>query len=540
GGTGGGTADAGFPVSIQILSISDWHGQLDPGTALGPNPDGGTVMISRPTGGASALSAWFQREKATNPNTLIVTAGDEFGASPPLSSFFNEDPAVKALNLMGVQANTFGNHNFDRGTAHLQQMITLATYKYVSTNLNNLTGTLNNVASPFHLIDVGGVKVGIVGITNDDAASLIGVGKLGPITVDTMAASATRANAAVIAAKAAGANIVIALVHMGATQVFSDGGVNGPLLTLAAQLNGFAAILGDHTDIQFSSIVNGQPVVENKSKGLTYARVSMTVHTGTNAVTNTQVAFVTPYVDRFQADGGPAKDPAIDAMLAPYRASVGPVLDVPIGKTTGVFLRNGTIERVGEAPIGNLTADAIRLRYGSTLALTNGGGLRASLPSAYVVVDAGMPVVRTGCSVATPCDLVRGDVFTVLPFGNIVVTRTVTGTQLWAALEHGVGAMPAVNGRFPQISGFKFTWGTTLDAGSRVLSVALADGTPVAKDSTLYTLSTNDFTNGGGDGYLMFADGQGVSREVMADVLVDFIKDAGTISPVDAGRITPQ
>ncbi len=527
--------DAGQNIDLQVISFSDWHGQLDPAQTSGPLADGGTGNVD--TGGASALSAYFSRERATQPNTLIVTGGDEFGATPPLAAFFNEEPAVQALNLMGLQANTFGNHNFDKGVAHLQSMIALQTYKNVSTNLNNLSGTLTGVSSPYELIDVGGVKVGLVGITNPDAPSLLAPGSLGSITVDDLATSATKANAARQAALDAGAHVVIALVHMGATLRQSDGGVSGPLLDFAALVSGFAVIVGDHTDLKFSSTVNGQLVVENSSKGLSYSRVTLTVHTGTKAVTNVAQTFVTPYVPNFFPDGGPAADPAVVAMLAPYRAQLSQVMDGKVALTTGTFARNGTLERTGSVPIGDLVADALRARYGSDIALTNGGGLRASIPSSYAVADAGA-YVRANCSASTPCDVVRGDAFAVLPFGNVVVTRPVTGGQLWAAMEHGLALAPASSGRFPQISGFKVVYLQDAGVGSRVVSITLDDGGVVTRDAGTYSLATNDFTNAGGDGYTVLVDGQGTSREVMADVFVDHLRDAGTISPVDAGRIS--
>ena len=109
-------AAPGPPVDIQILAMSDWHAQLDPLFVFGE----GTF------GGAAELSAYWQADRAANPNTLTLTAGDAFGASPPLSSFFNEEPAVLSMNLMGFDADTFGNHNFDKGIDHLQQMIDLA------------------------------------------------------------------------------------------------------------------------------------------------------------------------------------------------------------------------------------------------------------------------------------------------------------------------------------------------------------------------------------------------------------------------------
>jgi 5'-nucleotidase len=174
----------------------------------------------------------------------------------------------------------------------------------------------------------------------------------------------------------------------------------------------------------------------------------------------------------------------------------------------------------------------MRERYGTQLAITNGGGLRSALPSSYAPADSSLD--RTD---PPPYDIVTGDVFTLLPFGNVVVARTVTGAQLYAALENGVSRMPARDGRFPQISGFRFTFDSRLPAGSRVVSVTLDDGTPVARDGSTYTLATNDFMNAGGDGYTALADGQGTSHEVMADVLLAVIECKGTISPLVDGRI---
>src|SRR5206468_10110725 len=112
-----GVQTCALPIfNIQILDISDWHGQLDPQNITGV----GNV------GGAAVLSAYFQADRAANPNTLTLTAGDAVGATPPLSNYFNDQPAILAMNLMGIQVDTFGNHDFDGGVAHLQYLINLA------------------------------------------------------------------------------------------------------------------------------------------------------------------------------------------------------------------------------------------------------------------------------------------------------------------------------------------------------------------------------------------------------------------------------
>lgn len=205
-----------------------------------------------------------------------------------------------------------------------------------------------------------------------------------------------------------------------------------------------------------------------------------------------------------------------------------------------IYLSHGKGAKVWDVDgNGNLTTDAMRLRYGTQLAFTNGGGLRSPLPApGYLPQDTALRRTNPGYAAGPPFDLVIGDVFTLLPFGNSVVTRMVTGSQLWSVLEHSVGAMPAANGRFGQISGFKFTYDVAAAPGLRVQSVALDDGTPILKDNTLYSFATNDFTNTGGDGYTMLADGQGVTREVMADVVLDYIRTKALITPTIEGRIT--
>ena len=144
-------AQRGF-VSIQFLTISDWHAQLDPLSVRGV----GNI------GGAAALSAYWKADRRANRNTLTLTAGDAYGASPPLSSFFAEEPAVQAMNLMGFDVDTFGNHNFDKGITHLQQMINLADFQYVSANLKHLKQNLSGVKL-FEIFDMDGVKVALSG-----------------------------------------------------------------------------------------------------------------------------------------------------------------------------------------------------------------------------------------------------------------------------------------------------------------------------------------------------------------------------------------
>lgn len=497
------------PVAIQLLDVSDWHAQLDPISGVG---------------GAAALSTYFANDRAAYPAaTLTLTGGDAYGGSPPLSSYFNEEPAVKAMKLMGFDADTFGNHNFDRGISHLQEMIDLAEFQYVSANLVNRDENLTGVKD-FEIFDLNGVKVAVIGITNPEAPSLVFPGNFGTIEVTDPVPAANKARAA---AKRAGAQVFVAITHLGVTGVDSvTGDAFGPLIDFANNVGGFDVIFGDHTDVQYEGVHNNALVVENRSRGVTYSKTLLTVDPRNGRVISRDNAFVSPVANAV------TPDPVVVEMLEPYREALAAVFDQPIGVATETFPRGGNIERVGEVAIGNLIADAIRVRYGTQFALINGGGIRAPLPSSYTPADTTLE--RS----TAPYDLVVGDAYTVLPFGNVVVTRTVTGAQLWAALEHGVAAMPAANGRFPQISGFEFTYDASQPVNSRVQSVASNDGTPIPNDGTTYTLALPDFVNAGGDGYTMFADGSGVTRDLMAEVLKAYVEAEGIITPTIDGRIT--
>jgi 5'-nucleotidase len=507
------------PVTLQFLQVSDWHGQLDPLSVNGVD-----------IGGAAVLSSYFKAERMANPNTITLTAGDAYGASPPLSSFFNEEPAVMAMNLMGFDVDTFGNHNFDRGIAHLQSMIDLAKFKYVSSNLKNLSMNLSGVAEPYHLLTVGGVKVAVIGITNPDAPDLTSPGFLGTITIGDPAASAMAARSA---AEAAGARVFIAIAHLGASSFDAASGTyGGKLLDFASGLSGFHAVFGDHTDFEVNTVVNGALVVENKSKGRTYSRVELEVVPYSGALVSSSVTFITP------VKSAVVPDQAIETMLAPYRANLTAALDGVIGVATDIFPRGNNIERLMEVAIGDLIADAFRTRYSTDIAFMNGGGIRAPLPSSYLPADMSLRRTTPGYAMGPPYDLVKGDVYTVLPFGNAVITRTVTGAQLWEMLENSVSALPAAAGKFGQISGFKFTYKLSNPVGTRVLSVELDNGTPILANSTTYSIATLDFLNTGGDGYTMLADGMGVTRDLAAEVLIQHIETLGTITPMTFGRIT--
>ena len=514
-------------VEIQLINISDWHGQLDP-LAVGATQ----------VGGAATLSTYFKNERLANPNTLILTAGDAVGATPPLSSFFADVPTIKAMNLMGVQVDTLGNHNFDGGLVRLQSQIDLANFDYVSANLENRDANISGVED-FQIYNVGGVNIAVIGLTNPEAPTLVFPGNFGTIVPTDPVKAALQARGA---AKDAGADIVIVIAHMGVTG-FDAGVPYGPLIDFAKAVNKddkknpkIDVIIGDHTDIQFSGIINGALVYENRSKGLTYARATLTVDAENHKILNQSVTFVTPLVSAV------TPDPDVVAMLLPYRTAIAPILSVIIGESTIAIPRSDkcgqSAGRTCESLIGNVTTDALRTRYGVDFAITNSGGLRTSLTC---------PGASTTdfCPLYSPPNfkISRGKALAVLPFGNVVVTLSVNGAELKSMLENGVSAMPGANGRFAQVSGLCFAYDIAAPVGSRVTGAVrqAANGscTGAAVDLTAastYLIAENDFMANGGDGYPFFAPRM-VTREIMEQVLADYITANSPITPTLQNRI---
>ncbi len=519
-------------VEIQILNVSDWHGQLEP-------LDVGNPAVK--VGGAAVLSAYFNQHRAENSNTLTLTAGDAVGATPPISSFFQDEPTIRAMRLMGFDADTLGNHNFDAGTGRLQDQINLAgdttgtvpgkPFTYLSANLKNVEDNLVGVEK-MKIFNVGGIKVAVIGLTNPEAPTLVFPGSFGTIEITDPVAAANQTRQV---ARTAGAQVVIGLIHAGITGRDANNKGVGPLVDFANGVTGFDLILGDHTDYQFSDTINGALVTENRSKGLTYSLVKLSVDPK-GGVTSKTVEFETPLASAV------TPDPDVTKLVNDYRAQLQPILGTVIGNAERPILRSdacgNSAGRTCESLVGNVTTDAIRLRYGTDFAITNAGGLRDRLTCPDAGGGGGF------CPAAPPSNqITRGQVLSVLPFGNIVVTLSVNGAELKSFLENGVSVMPGANGKFPQVSGLCFTYDIAAPVGIRVTSAVrqAADGSCTGDTVDLtaastYNLATNDFMATGGDGYPNVY-GRSTSREIMDQVLADHVAGNSPLNPSIQGRI---
>ena len=219
-------------------------------------------------------------------------------------------------------------------------------------------------------------------------------------------------------------------------------------------------------------------------------------------------------------------------MVADYKSKLQAKMDVKVGQVNIVTPIAGTppVQRSGEHAFGNWSADVVRAKYGTDFALVNGGGIRSTFPASnYEPADT--TLVR-GDAATGPYDIVLGDVYTIQPFGNVFSIIEVTGTQIWAALENGVSRYPS-DGRWPHVSGMKFTVDVTKDVGSRIVSITDLSGVAIAKDSTTYTLALTDFVAKGGDGYNMFDVAKLQVRDLDAEVLIEALR-----ADMAAGKVT--
>ena len=513
--------------SVQVLQLSDLHGAIE---------------ASATNIGAAVLASAFANDRKNAAATVTLSSGDNIGAAPPISTEFEEMPTIESMNLMKFDASTFGNHEHDRNLAHVQKVIGASDFQWVSSNYGDSSLAVlksgTKAAKSFIIIERGDVKIGIVGSNTETTIEQVFPGNLdytdaaGVKRTIEIQAGVEGINAAIKAAKKAGADLVVAVIHQGWSE--SVGGVSvGVLNEMATEIKGAAAIYGGHSHQTFTTVVpvekstTGTLVGQTLNAGVEYTRSQICVNTSSNRVLGSSIETI-----KRAAVATVVADAPTAALVKKYKDQMTGKLDVKIGAVAGTFPRGGTpaVERSGENPMGIYIADLLRAKYKTDFALTNGGGIRDTFPAkTYTPVDT--KLVRTGTG---PLDVTLGDALTVYPFGNQVATTVVTGENLWKALENGVGGNYPGDGRFPQISGFKFTFDPTKAVGSRIVSVTKNDGTAIAKDQTVYTLTTLDFIIYGGDGYLnVFSPAKAKVMGSLLDVFVDALK-----ADLAAGKVT--
>jgi 5'-nucleotidase len=449
-------------------------------------------------GGLARVATLRDRIARESPHLVFVLPGD-FLSPSTMSSLFQGGQMVAALNAIGLDLATFGNHEFDFGADVTRDRIRESRFTWVSANvLDPETGLPFGGAVPFVLREYDGIRVAFFGLVTPETHSL-SKGARDLKFLDPIQA----AKDVVARARRAKADLIVALTH----QDMADD------KQLAAAIPEIDLILGGHEHVPLDARVGNALILKTGSDAVFLGRIDVAVSIGRDGRRVESTWELIPVTDEVPAQ------PEVAAVVKQYEDLMAAQLNVVVGATAVPLDTRNEIVRAQESAVGSLIADLMRTAMQADVALVNGGGLRGN-----AVTPAG--------------DLRRGDVLKILPFANKVVKLEVGGEALRAALESGLSQVERTAGRFPQVSGIRYTFDPARPAGSRLVSVSVG-GRPLEPQAR-YTLATFDFILGGGDGYTMLQQARVLVKPengpIDSDLFLDRLK-AGPISPVLDGRI---
>ncbi|CCM76396.1 bifunctional metallophosphatase/5'-nucleotidase [Rhizobium mesoamericanum] len=505
---------------LNILHINDFHSRIESINKFDSTCSAEEEAKKECFGGAARLkTAIDQRRNAlSGKNVLLLNGGDNFQGSLFYTTYKGAAEA-EVLNDMKFDVMTVGNHEFDDSEDGLATFLDKVKFPVISANVLAGDGSkLGERIKPSLVLDVGGQKIGIVGAVTNDTEELSSPGPKVMIADDVQTITA-----AVEDLKKQGVNKIIALTHVGYPRD----------LAAIAKIPDVDVVVGGHSH---SLLSNTDPKAEGPYP-------TMVGNPGGYKVPVVQAASYSKYLGDLvvtfddngvvkEAKGDPilidssfTPDPTLTARIAELAKPIEELRKKVIGSSEAPIDGDRTVCRVKECSMGNLVADAMLDRgrsQGMTIAIQNGGGLRAS-------IDAG--------------DVTQGEVITVLPFQNTLATFQLTGADLRKALENGLGKIEEGAGRFPQVSGVKYIFDKTRPAGSRLVSVEVKDGDSFVPldDAKTYGVVTNNFMRAGGDGYSIFETAGKNAYDFgpdLADVTAEYLAAHSPYKPYTDGRIT--
>lgn len=453
-------------VKVQLLGLNDLHGQLDTDTKLG----------TRLAGSMEYTAAAVRQREATNENTLLVHSGDMIGGSPLVSALFQDEPTVEVMEAMGFDVGTLGNHEFDEGLAELQRMIhggehPKGTKGYDGMNFpvvaanayDTATGEL--ITEPYAVKEVGGAKIGFIGVVTQETPNMI-VRKGNESLQVTDEVEAIDKYTAEL--KGQGIEAIVVLAHNPAVQNgYSD----------LYDATAIAEKVDDEVDVVFAAHnhagvdkeVDGKLVVQAYSYGSALSDVDIEIDPVSGEIVKKEAEIVTVY----QSDYTP--DPVVTSIMQKYENLVAPMKAEVVGSSAATLAKGypTSAGEFGDLALGNLIADGMKAAMNSDFALMNGGGVRAQL-------DAG--------------EVTFGDLFAVQPFGNVLNKVKLSGADLETVLNNQITWNPSANTYYLDfhIAGFKYTWNSTT---GKVTEILLPDGSKIdpAKE---YTVVVNNYMTG--------------------------------------------
>jgi len=445
------TANTDDPVLI-ILHTNDIHGQfVSTATAIGHD----------------VIAAIADDMRATHGDIVVLLdAGDAIHGT----FFTNQttgEAAIEIMNAVGYDALVMGNHEFNFGWDRLQELAVMADFPFLLQD--DITEGAPGFAE-YTLIERNGMTVGVFGLTTLETAFKSG----GAMAMDrdwgTVEGQIDYAQGHADALRAAGADFVIALAHLG-TDDMGYGTSSG----IRDNTTGIDLIVDGHSHDPLDRIdqAPGAKIVSAHGSGNTLGVVYVFAD-------GSMYAYSIPKADTLDITPQAATTAVIDR----WDEALAEVRNEVVTYSPYTFYIDRTFERVGGTIKGNITADAMRAATGAEIVITNGGGIRDS------VLPAG------------PINI--GQLFTTHAFEGYFWTAYVKGSVIVEALEHGVHLYPVMHGGFPQVSGISFAFDPSLPPGARVSDVRIG-GEPIDLDRE-YTMTTGSFMATGGDGYTMLIE----------------------------------
>ncbi|MGC1470818.1 MAG: bifunctional metallophosphatase/5'-nucleotidase [Sphingorhabdus sp.] len=522
--------EAVAPVDIRIIGINDFHGALDPPKATTEVTNAAGAKVRIPSGGVAYLASAIDSLKADAPNNVVVAAGDLIGASPLSSSLFLDEPSIMAMGMVGLEFNAVGNHEFDRGTDELLRMqsggcekftqsepcriekpFSGAKFRMLAANTKKADGS--TLFPPFALKNFGKgkaqVTVGFIGMTLEGTANLVSAGRIKGIS---FADEADTANALIPQLKAAGADIIVVLVHEGVSNSGDINnpkcdGVSGTLFPILDRLDpAVDLVVSGHTHqsyvCDYGNINPARPLLLTSagSRGQVVTGIDLKVDPRTGKVLSKSARNVVVQSEAFSnargdvplVDGFPTFAPRADlaSLAGRYREAAKKEANRVVGTLAGPATRDRG--KTGESLLGNLIADA---QLAATASPENGAA-----QIAFMNPDG----IRAEVAPDKDGQVTFGAVFAAQPFGNTLITKTLTGKQILEVLEQQLNNPDWYRILSPS-SGFRFGYDLSRPIGQRVLFATL-NGVPL-DISAPYRVTVSDFLSNGGDGFSVFKDG---------------------------------
>jgi 2',3'-cyclic-nucleotide 2'-phosphodiesterase (5'-nucleotidase family) len=510
---------------VTVLGLTDFHGQLEPTTL---SMDSRNISV----GGAAYLATLFDEEAAWLPGpALLLASGDNVGASPANSGLLQDAPAIDVENAWGLDATSYGNHEFDYGLERLLMHQERADFPFLGVNIiETATGKAPDWVKGTEVFKINGLKVGVIGVALENTPELVRAGATEGLTFLPAAESIRKASKEL---RKQGVRIQIVVIHEGSS--LGSNAVDGipavpwvgPIIDIAQMIQDTTVdvVLAGHTHRISNLMVGKILVAEGLNAGASYSVLQM-------MVTNGDVWWAGAATRLAKVLGvGPRSD--VQAIIDDANAETAVLRNQVIGTQQFDILRDPA--RLHESAMGNLVTDAMRLTYpGIDAAYTNSGGLRADL------------VCSPPSAGEAACEITWGEMFSVLPFGNRTVIETLTYDQLVTAFQNGFSPAcdPAIHtGRFPQISGLKAQfhcdgatpvidniWKTPEGIGGPQILLGPAD---------TIRLVTNDFMFTGGDGYTVLSQGTDVLMpgDDLLELTINYVAANSPVGPVVEGRI---